>query len=523
MRTYLTLLLIFSGLSLLAQWTPQYIYTAQAPASHNYTVLDQVADDANNLYITYSADPSKVLLVSKLDPQGNLLWTDTLGVPQYPQVNVTTGRLFLTQNKLYVFHVGYGASAAPVIAVYQTNGTFLASVNVSGFNSVWTYGVYGVHELPGGSLMVYYSYGDQFTANDTLYVKKFSNAYQEIWQQKYHVPKLTWHCPNVMDNNYHLYFSYTNDSVVGSSHFTQSYTRKIDTMGNVAWTNVQQNTVNRLMKKLPNGDLVLSGCNNPNGSLMGNNTGDIITSRINDANGSTVWTQTFNGVGNERDEAYALETDPLNNVYIGGSADIHDYQPSINHSVLLKYTSAGQLQNQYHGPTLSALIGIYLNPLQELLTVSILNNSIRLNRMSSSSLSGMDSLTQTISYPMGMTGSCSNANADLFFTYSEGHCGANHIQALRFCSKAICNPNGIREEKVHAEELRVYPNPATQHVFVNLPFSDKLQIEVYDLSGRCLRKNKSSLSINLEGLAPSVYLLKVSDESGTRQTRLVKE
>jgi len=90
------------------------------------------------------------------------------------------------------------------------------------------------------------------------------------------------------------------------------------------WTNMIENVANRCMKKLPNGDIIIAGNNNPAGSILGNNTGDAKTTRLNDANGDTLWTRSYNGINNEREDVNGLEVDQLNNIYVD-FMQIHRY------------------------------------------------------------------------------------------------------------------------------------------------------------------------------------------------------
>lgn len=471
--------------------------------------------------MVYSDDPSKWLLVSKLDPGGNALWTDTLPNAPYSQIDVTKAKITLGLNRVYVMCVSYGSIAAPVLSTYDVAGNLLNSVNVSGINNVWAYSPLGIHELPGGNFMVYYAYGDASSAGiDTLYVKKISGS-NILWSQQYTVPRLTVHSPSILDDNGNLYFSYAYDSLVSSIHYVTSHVRKIDSNGNILWHYPHQDIVYSQLKKLPAGDLVAAGCSNPNGSLMGNNTGDITVTRINDGNGQQVWSQLYTGPSNERDEVYALETDPLNNVYIAGSEDIHDYQPMINRSFLIQYNSAGVLQYNRKGMPTSATFGLYMNPLSQLLSTSLEGSaSLVLRKMNFGTGNTMDSLIQTITYPVGMTRSSANTNSDIFFTYSEGHCGANHIQAMRFCSKPICGPDGVtNQDQVFSAP---YPNPTTAYIYLPDNVIGKINCQIFNIQGQSLHAPIRDHQIDLRGLNEGVYMLKISTDQTTRVFRIIK-
>ncbi len=493
-----------------AQLSLQYTNTRQAPASHNMTILDQIADDNSNLYIVYSDDPSKILLLSKIDIAGTTLWTDTIAVPAFPQVDVTKAKLNFGQNKVYVLFPGYSnpSPAGAIVAIFDLNGTYLNGFNASNLNNVWSYGVHGIHEKLNGNILVYYSYGDQFTANDTMYVKEFTPNFMNVWTVKYPVAKLTWHCPNLLESNGDFYFSYTNDSVAGGIHYLKSYTRKVDNTGNVLWTNVINDVANRWIRKMFNADIAIAGNNNPNGSLMGNNTGDVKISKIDDANGSTSWTQTYNGPGNEREEVYGLCVNQLNDIFIVGTEDIHDYAPYINKGFLRKYNSTGQLQYSKNVGAISSSIGVFLSALGDIHTFNIVGNGVHIKKIQASTGNTIDSLNSNITYPMGMTGICNNSNDDLFFTYSEGHCGANHLQALRFCTKALCNPDGIRDLVEHAAPLLLYPNPASTTLHIEMANGLAIsQLNIYSISGTKMDFQYDNGQIDISKLATGMYIL----------------
>ncbi|MBK8329667.1 MAG: T9SS type A sorting domain-containing protein [Bacteroidetes bacterium] len=520
-----------------AQFNLQYTNTRQAAASHNMTILDQAADASGNIYIVYSDDPSKILILSKVNVNGSTLWTDTVSVPGFPQVNVITAKVNIGQNKVYVLFPGYGvpSPAGAIIAIYDLNGNYLNGFNASSLNNVWSYGVYGIHEKSNGNILAYYSYGDQFTTNDTMYVKEFSANFSTVWELKYPVSKLTWYCPTLLEANGNYYFTYTNDSIVAGSHYLKSYTRKVDNNGTVMWTNMIENVANRCMKKLPNGDIIIAGNNNPAGSILGNNTGDAKTTRLNDANGDTLWTRSYNGINNEREDVNGLEVDQLNNIYVVGTEDIHDYTPMVNKGYLQKYNSAGQLQFDHKIPSTSSTMGVYLDALSNLNTLSILGSgTIHLKKVLATNGTTIDSLSTTAGYAMGKSATTNNAGDDVFFTYSEGHCGANHLEVLRFCTKAICNNPDEVGDLIDLKAIQVYPNPATEQLLIEIPAivdsKKNLNVRVFDMLGQLkivksfnTTNSASILSIELSTLSSGMYVVQCELDNQLFAFKFVKE
>ncbi|MBU3676644.1 MAG: T9SS type A sorting domain-containing protein [Chitinophagaceae bacterium] len=505
-----------------AQFSWQYTHTEQAPANANFTIIDQYADDLNQLYILYSVDPGKQLYFSKINPLGQVLWTNTLGVPAFPMVDVTRGRILVSGNRAYAYYMGQGSTAATIAVQYDTNGTFINHLNTSQINTIWVYDVMGLQALPGGSLICYYSYGNALTNNDTVYVRKFQNNGNMAWQLKYPVLRTGAFSPSFFDNTGRFYFTYTSDSLAGGVHYLNTFTRCVDTSGNIVWTNHQTGFVGRFIQPMyNNNDMVLCGPTNPNGGLNGNSTGDIVLSRINGATGQTTWTQTYDGTNSKRDEVYGMALDPMNNIYIAGAENIQDVVAAYNNAILLQYNASGQIGYNKKGNIPSVINGLFINPLQQLITLQVLSGQVKLTKHQASNGMGLDSLNYAVNYGIGKAASVSNSNADVFFTYSEAHCGANHVEALRFCSRAVCNPNAVEDLNENAPAY-FYPNPAHKQLY----FSSQEAVEDVILispDGRQLRLNQEASHWTLPEHATGIYMLRYRSNHQWKEQRIVLE
>ena len=74
--------------------------------------------------------------------------------------------------------------------------------------------------------------------------------------------------------------------------------------------------------------------------------------------------------------------------------------------------------------------------------------------------------------------------------------------------------------------VTAYPNPAQDQLqLLFSPDVEPRQIELYDLQGRLVRSQGSGLeSLNLQGLAPGQYVMKVTMADGTAYSdKVVKE
>ena len=71
------------------------------------------------------------------------------------------------------------------------------------------------------------------------------------------------------------------------------------------------------------------------------------------------------------------------------------------------------------------------------------------------------------------------------------------------------------EGELNGMTLTLYPNPASEIVYVNGEYS---QLEMLDLSGRVLRRLTAAPQIDLNGLTPGTYFFRFTDEAGRKAT-----
>lgn len=71
------------------------------------------------------------------------------------------------------------------------------------------------------------------------------------------------------------------------------------------------------------------------------------------------------------------------------------------------------------------------------------------------------------------------------------------------------------EEELNGMSLTLYPNPASEIVYVNGEYS---RLEMLDLNGRVLRRLPAAPQIDLNGLTPGTYFFRFTDEAGRKAT-----
>jgi hypothetical protein len=75
------------------------------------------------------------------------------------------------------------------------------------------------------------------------------------------------------------------------------------------------------------------------------------------------------------------------------------------------------------------------------------------------------------------------------------------------------------------QQVKVYPNPATGYVMVDFQGKEVSDVQLVDMNGRILRvtdtKSASELRMDVGGVSPGVYLLKLNSGSHTEYVKLV--
>jgi hypothetical protein len=76
-----------------------------------------------------------------------------------------------------------------------------------------------------------------------------------------------------------------------------------------------------------------------------------------------------------------------------------------------------------------------------------------------------------------------------------------------------------------SSNFKIYPNPATSTITIDLSSVDNPSVDVYDIDGRKILTQKlsnSSNTINIDNLSSGLYLFKVTSDQGTATSKVVK-
>ncbi len=525
------ILSIVSCLSTLgyAQLNLQYQYSQQALPSHNMTTMDATTDNNGNCYLLYSDDPSKILLLDMIDASGGLVWRDTVALAGFGLVDVTKGKLAFANNFVYASGVFYNsANTQAANGVIKYNASTGAKMNefIDAFG-VWSGATYGIYPSSTGDVYYLYSYGDYFTPNPIMHISKLNSAMVAQWTKSYAMSKLAYYVTATTDASDNFYMAYALDSINATAHNPYSYVRKLLPNGNQSWVDTQANTNYLQMKKLNNGDIVCAGMLYTGAGVPSSNwNGNIVTTKINSMTGVHTWNTVYNGSLASFDNVTEVGIDAADNVYVG--AGFTNYATS----GVIKYNSNGVQQWLRNWGISTSVTGVktmstgevncvFANPVS-----SISLNNFWIHKMNAAMSSSIDSIAnnQSPQY-IGIAMTRSNVNDELFIVYSEGHCGANHVNVIKYCPKVICTPNAVNDVET-VSDFQLYPNPAVDYISIKSSMDLKnAQIEILDMTGKLVLVKYHNISspINISLMNKGVYFLKITNEGKTFVLKFVKE
>ena len=138
------------------------------------------------------------------------------------------------------------------------------------------------------------------------------------------------------------------------------------------------------------------------------------------------------------------------------------------------------------------------------------------------------------------------ANFSLPFTYPDGGFPDTCIIVLKASGAAPTNNDylwvdnlafagtiaGLHESVSFLDELKVYPNPASESLslYLNLVSAQQVVIEIIDINGKLVRSKNLGLlqgqtnkTINVAGLAAGCYSLRVKGDKGVEVRKIVIE
>ncbi len=85
--------------------------------------------------------------------------------------------------------------------------------------------------------------------------------------------------------------------------------------------------------------------------------------------------------------------------------------------------------------------------------------------------------------------------------------------------------SGVAVENISEINTKIYPNPATDMIIVELPNAGIYQAEIYNVAGKLLLSNtiEQKSEIKLSDLSSGIYLLKITGENFTVNKKFTKK
>jgi len=80
-------------------------------------------------------------------------------------------------------------------------------------------------------------------------------------------------------------------------------------------------------------------------------------------------------------------------------------------------------------------------------------------------------------------------------------------------------------ENIIDKYIQIYPNPATDKVYINITEGQKIKMQVYNIIGNCVLQSEltnETNDIDISFLATGVYVIKLTGADGTIQRKLIK-
>jgi len=116
-----------------------------------------------------------------------------------------------------------------------------------------------------------------------------------------------------------------------------------------------------------------------------------------------------------------------------------------------------------------------------------------------------------------------NFNRIYTVAYVQDKSTKEGLQAERALASSVKGPAGVRSTNtLHAT---IYPNPAKNELNVRLETSEKATLSLISSDGKTIRSEEfnSMIAMNLEGVIPGLYFIRISSVSGNYFQKLIVE
>lgn len=113
----------------------------------------------------------------------------------------------------------------------------------------------------------------------------------------------------------------------------------------------------------------------------------------------------------------------------------------------------------------------------------------------------------------------------IFFSYLNYQPGDENIvvDTATVHPEHFCEPLGVVDGNLSADEMSIYPNPANNMVRINVPTTASYSVTITDLCGRTIRSidNADPTGIDISDLPEAAYIVSVETADRQRVTKLI--
>lgn len=458
-------------------------------------------------------------LTLKTDAQGQILWSFTYGTPNYdnPEIAIQT----FDHNMVFAgrTNVQPGSTSALIYKLDSAGNVLWSKVfglnSNTGFVSLIEtsdHGYAAVGNIPTAILLV------KTTANgDTLFTRKYDGAGAEFGASLFQLP----------DSGFLI--CGRQQTTTGGNLESDGILLRTDASGNITWTKSYGDSLWEEFTSVQptnDGGFIITGST----VTFGAGNFDILLMKT-DSTGDILWTKTFGGA--ESDASYDIHVNPDDSYVLSGYTESLGYgHRGIDSSnvFLLKTNNVGDLVwMQVYGDGLQdeafrsnkANDGGYL--ISGFTRNYILNDSSQILFIKTDSLGNTGCHEQSVQ----------PADSNIVMPYVP----VNFIQSSGLpldtilLIRSVANPpnedaclfSALKSSEKYNPGNRVYPNPFTSHLLVDLKETNS-KIVITDLLGHPLITMAASvpaITINTEELKAGVYLISIISSDRSLERRLI--
>ncbi len=447
-------------------WTVGVVDTCSSTSPTNGQYVNDIIQTFDHGYLSCGGKTAVCEAIAgggnivKMDSTGKVVWAKycTAGEDPYPCIQDKAGNYIVGG---YLTGLGAGAEDGCLMKLNK-NGDTIWSRTYGGAANEWFYRI--LQTKDGGYLASGFTSTFGAGANDIYIVKTDSNSNVK-WSKTYGTARNEIEFGHGLEQTKDGGYIITGSEGSGGTGAKGVILMKIDSVGNLKWSNVYDGTFGHAVKQTPDGGY----------AVVGSVTGTGVFLLKTDSVGKAQWAKVY-GSGSGGYQGFFLQLTNDGGYALGGQ---EVYTTNFKDAFFIKTDANGVSGCSY---------SVYAST----------DSAIAYTVTSPTTLVGIG--PNTISYPTRV-----------------GHGGAVNN---------ICSSVSVPEVTAMKENVSIYPNPVQYSATIVFDGSGTRSIEVYDITGRKINGFESkyeTYSMPCNGLQPGVYFVKVKSDVGTHTVKFIKE